>query len=243
MIRRAAICAAVVLLADAAPARADWVVAAFLGGAATQPATLRVEQPARGTDFEAHEVTFAGRSVESPVYYGYRIMWAQPRQGHVGFEAELIHLKVYAESQELVRVRGTLRGVPIDRTMRFGEVVERFSISHGLNLLLANLVLRQPLGGAGAVRERRFVLAVRAGAGPTIPHPESTVGGRTHEQYEWGRVAGQVAAGLEVRVTTHVAALVEYKVTTTSQRVSVPDGWASGRFTTQHAVGGIGWRF
>ena len=44
------------------------------------------------------------------------------------------------------------------------------------------------------------MLAVRLGAGPTIPHAESTIGGRTQEQYEWGRVAGQVAAGLEYRV-------------------------------------------
>ena len=243
MIGRVALCAAVVLLASTAPARADWVLAAFLGGAATQAATLRVEQPARGSDFEARDVTFAGRSFESPVYYGYRLMWVRPPRGRVGFEAELIHLKVYADPETLVSVRGTIGNVPIDRTLRFGDVVERFSISHGLNLLSGNLVLRQPLGGAGAIREGRFMLAVRAGAGPTIPHPESTIEGRTHEQYEWGRVAAQVAAGLEVRVTTHLAALVEYKVTATGQRVSVPEGWASARFTTQHAVAGIAGRF
>ena len=243
MIGRASLGAAVVLLAGAAPARADWVLAAFVGGAATQAATLRVEQPARGSDFEARDVTFAGRSLESPVYYGYRVLWTRLRQGRIGFEAELIHLKVYADTAAPVSVRGRILDAPVDRTMRLGDVVERFSISHGLNLLFGNLVLRRPLGGTGPLQDRRAVLAVRIGAGPTIPHAESTIGGRTQEQYEWGRVAGQVAAGLEYRVAAHVAALLEYKATATSQRVSVPDGWASARFTTQHAVGGVAWRF
>jgi hypothetical protein len=243
VIGRATLGATAVLLSSAAPAGADWVLAGFIGGAATRAAALRIEQPARGSAFEASDVTFAGRSFEAPLYYGYRIMWARPRQGRVGFEAELIHLKVYADTGPLVRVRGTLRGDPVDGTMPFGDVVERFSISHGLNLLIGNLVLRHPLGGAGTLLDRRVVLAFRVGAGPTIPHPESTIDGRTHEQYEWGRVAGQVAAGLEYRMARHVAALVEYKVTVTSQRVSVPDGWASARFTTHHAVAGMAWRF
>jgi len=239
---RAALGAALVLLATAAPARADWVLAAFLGGAATEAATLRVEQASDASDFEVHDVAFAGRSFESPVYYGYRIMWTRPRQARLGFEGELIHLKVYAETGALVRVRGTIRDAPVDRTMRLGEVVERFSISHGLNLLFGNLVLRQPLGAAAPVQNRRAVLAVRVGAGPTIQHAESTIGGRTQEQYEWGRVAGQVAAGIEYRVAPRLAAIAEYKVTATSQRVAVPDGWASARFTTQHVVAGIAWR-
>jgi opacity protein-like surface antigen len=86
------------------------------------------------------------------------------------------------------------------------------------------------------------VLATRVRAGATIPHAESTIGGRTQEQYEWGRVAGQVAAGIEYRVAPRLAAIAEYKVTATSQRVAVPDGWASARFTTQHVVAGIAWR-
>jgi opacity protein-like surface antigen len=242
VISRAILGTAVVLLASAAPARADWVLAAFVGGAATQAATLRIEQPASGSNFEARDVPFAGRSLDSPVYYGYRIMWARPLQARVGFEAELIHLKVYADPGAVVRVRGTIFDAPIDRTMRFGDVVERFSISHGLNLLFGNFVLRQPLGGAGLVQDRRVVLALRVGAGPTIPHGESTIAGRTQEQYEWGRVAGQIAAGVECRVAPHLALIAEYKVTATRQRVAVPDGSASASFTTQHAIAGIAWR-
>lgn len=173
MISRASLGAAVVLLASAAPARADWILAAFVGGAATQAATLRIEQPASGSNFEARDVPFAGRSLDSPVYYGYRIMCARP---------------------------------------------------------------------SGLVQDPRVVLALRVAAGPTIPHGQSTIGGRTQEQYEWGRVAGQVAAGVECRVAPHLALIAEYKVTATRQRVAVPDGSASASFTTQHAIAGIAWR-
>ena len=38
---------------------------------------------------------------------------------------------------------------------------------------------------------------------------ESTIAGRAQEQYEWGRVAGQVAAGIDYRVARHAAILAE----------------------------------
>jgi hypothetical protein len=235
--------AVILLLSSAPPAGADWVIAAFLGATRTGDATLRVEQPADGTAVEARDVAFAGRAFESPFYYGYRVMWAPARRDRFGVEAELIHLKVHADTAAIVRTRGRIGGAPGDRTIRLAEIVERFSISHGLNLLLVNLVLRHPLGGDGPLRKRRFVLAIRAGAGPTLPHAESTIGGRTQEQYEWGRVAGQAAAGIECRVARDIAALVEYKLTATSQRVSVPAGTASATFVTQHVAAGLAWRF
>jgi hypothetical protein len=142
-----------------------------------------------------------------------------------------------------VALSGTVAGAVIDRTAPLREILERFSVSHGLNLLFANLVWRQPLGGAGALGERRVLLAIRAGAGPTVPHGESTIGGRTQEQYEWGRVAGQVAAGVECRLARHAAAVAEYKVTGTRQRVSVPDGTVGATFVTQHVVAGFAGRF
>ena len=86
------------------------------------------------------------------MYYGYRVLWTRLRQGRIGFEAELIHLKVYADTAAPVSVRGRILDAPVDRTMRLGDVVERFSISHGLNLLFGNLVLRRPLGGTAPFR-------------------------------------------------------------------------------------------
>jgi hypothetical protein len=87
------------------------------------------------------------------------------------------------------------------------------------------------------------IVAARAGAGPTIPHGESAIDGRTQEQYEWGRVAGQLAAGLEWRIARRAAAVAEYKVTGTAQRVSVSGGTVEGTFVSHHLVGGLALRF
>src|SRR3954462_11073575 len=158
------------LLGAAAPARADWSASAFLGASFTAPATLTLDRPAAGAQVQWADVPLDARSFASPPYYGYRIGWTPASHVHLGVEAELIHLKVYTRAGALA------------------PAVERFSVSHGLNLLLGNVVWRQPL--RGAIR-----LAVRGGAGIGVPHGESRVGGIDREQYEVSWIALQAAAG------------------------------------------------
>jgi hypothetical protein len=229
------------LLGAPRSAHAEWVAAGFLGGAATHRAALEIEQRVRRTALEIENVSLAGRSLESPLYYGYRLMWAPTSQGRLGLEVEFIHLKVYADTGAAVRMHGVLRGHAIDGTRRLDDVVQRFAISHGLNLLLGNLVIRQPLArGPSSTGQLAFV--GRLGAGPTIPHAETTVEGTTQEQYQWGRVAAQAAAGLEWRFARRLAAVAEYKLTATPQRVRIPDGTASATIISHHVVAGVAWR-
>lgn len=222
-------------------ARAEWVAAGFLGGATTNRAALEIEQPVRRTALAIDDVSFAGRSLESPLYYGYRLMWTPADEARLGVEVEFIHLKVYAVTALPASVHGVLRGAAIDATLRLDDVVQRFAISHGLNLLLGNLVIRQPLV-RGASGTRQLVFVGRLGAGPTIPHAETTIEGTAQEQYQWGRVAGQGAAGLEWRFARRLAALAEYKLTATPQRVRIPDGTASATIVSHHVVAGLAWR-
>ena len=114
-----------------------------------------------------------------------------------------------------------------------GPFVERFSISHGLNLLLANAVWHQPVSG-------RLRLAARAGAGIAIPHGESRMSGVDQEQYEISSAAFQVAAGPELTFARHTRAFVEYKLTTTAPSVTVAGGTIRGRYTSQHVAAGLG---
>ena len=222
-------------------AHAEWVAAGFLGGAATHRAALEIEQPVRRTALEIDNVMLAGRSLESPLYYGYRLMWAPGSQARLGVELEFIHLKVYADTDAAVHMQGELRGQAIDGTLRLDEVVQRFAISHGLNLLLGNLVIRQPLAREPSGTPRLLFVG-RLGAGPTIPHVETTVEGTMQEQYQWGRVAAQAAAGLEWRFAPRLAALAECKLTATPQRVRIPDGTASATIVSHHIVAGVAWR-
>jgi hypothetical protein len=231
----------VVLLAVPRSAPAEWVTAGILGGAITHRTALHVEQAARRTALDIEDVPFAGRSFDSPPYYGYRLMWAPTSDARLGVEVEFVHLKVYADTGVRVRMHGVLRGAAIDDTQRLDTVVSRFAISHGLNLLLGNVVVRQPLV-RGASGTRQLACVLRLGAGPTIPHAETTIDGTAQEQYQWGRVAGQAAAGLEWRFARRLAALAEYKLTATPQRVRIPDGTASATIVSHHVVAGLAWR-
>lgn len=203
-------------LASSTLAHADWMVAAYLGTAWTSPARLTLERGSSGVRNTFTAVTFDSRSFEPPPYYGYRIGWCAEDSG-VGAEAELIHLKVYARP-------GTL-----------GPTVRRFSISHGLNMLLVNAVVRRPLS-----RSRRIHATARLGAGVTVPHAESDIEGTTQEQYEWGSLALHAAIGSELRIAGRARVLAEYKLTTAAPTVSVAGGTIHGRYLSQHVAAGLG---
>ena len=111
--------------------------------------------------------------------------------------------------------------------------VERFSISHGLNLLVGNVVWRQPIA-------RRVRIAIRGGAGIAIPHGESRVNGVGQEQYEISSVALSGAVGPEFTLARHVRAFAEYKLSSAAPHVSVAGGTISGRYTSQHVAAGMG---
>jgi hypothetical protein len=210
MIMRAC-CVLGVVFALADRADAAWTAMAFLGASATAPVRLRLAGAFQS--LETGPVHLESRSFSSPPYYGYRIGWTAGRRA-LGIEAELIHLKVYARAADLP------------------APIQRFSISHGLNLLLGNVVWRQP--GPGRIR-----LAARMGAGVAIPHGESRVRDVEREQYEVSSLALQGAAGPEIIVAPHARVFAEYKVTTAAPAVSVAGGTITGRYTTQHVATGL----
>lgn len=193
-----------------------WLFAAFLGASWTAPATLNVDTVAVRASFS--RVHFHGDPFRAPQYYGYRLAWFPSARGPWGIEGEMIHLKVYANDGSL------------------GPAIQRFWISHGLNLVLVNAVWRQ-------TGQRRVRLTARGGAGFSVPHGESTILGVTQEQYEAGSMSLQAAIGPEVTIAPHVAAIGEYKLTTVAPTVSVVGGTIKGRYTTQHLTFGLGARW
>lgn len=219
---------------------AEWVLAIYIGAAHTQSAPLSLLQPALDTDLTFAEVFYRGHSFRPPIYYGYRLSFFPRTSAALGIEAEFIHLKVYARTERQTRAVGALRNHSVDRVMPISNVVEHFSISHGLNLLLVNAVIRRTIGlSTGSVPRVQFL--GRAGAGPTLAHPESTVDGVSHEDPEVAAVALQAAGGLEVRLSDHFTALVEYKFTRTFQHVTVDRGTARAALASHHAVFGLAW--
>ena len=214
---------------------AEWAVGGYLGGTRTLENSIHIVQPNLATDVRLRGVQFTGRSFDAPVYYGFRVGFYP--WNRVGFEGEFIHLKVYANVDRTIRTEGAVRGALFEEQVPMRQIAGQFSISHGLNMLLGNIVLRHSFGRS------RVLASIRLGAGPTIPHPETELFGAFDEHYESGRIAVQGAGGFEVRLWRGLYALAEYKYTWTDQRFRIHQGRASTIAQTHHLIGGVAWHF
>lgn len=220
--------------------RADggWEIAAYIGGARTADSDLTVSQPGMGNNLTFENVRLRSRSFDGPLYYGLRAGYYLPQLSFLGFESEFIHLKVFSDPQQTVRVSGQHRNVPLNREMLLGEIVQQYSISHGVNLLLFNIAARRRMP-----RDGRLTLTARAGIGPTLPHTESRIEDQAQEQYEIGRAGWQVSAGADLKLWRGLHLLGEYKLTRTRQRNKVSSGTAESLLRTHHGLFGFTYRF
>jgi len=161
-------------------AAAQWYGVATMGANATAPADILIDRSAARTTLTFHDVEFESRSFNSPPYYGARLGRLFGPDRRWGLELEFIHAKVIALTAAPYRVSGTANNIAIDTTVPMNILVERYAMTHGLNFALINVVSRTPLG------EGPLTFVARAGAGATIPHAESHIGGAVLEQYEFG---------------------------------------------------------
>ena len=100
--------------------------------------------------------------------------------------------------------------------------------------------------GVGEVDSRgvhRLVIVGRAGAGPTVPHAETTVDHVNLDRYEGGGPGVQGAAGVEVRVWRRLGVLGEYKYTRATPHIEVAGGEAMIPVRSHHLVTGLTVRF
>ncbi len=223
--------------------RREFAISYYMGSARTYASSLTVSQPALATQIRFERVRYRGKSFDGPLYYGIRGGMFTGRFPSLGFEAELVHLKVFTDPDQRVSASGTHLGQPVDRELPLGEIVQRFNISHGVNLLLFNVVGRHRIKADPQGKRSRFIVEARFGAGPTLPHTESTIDKQPQEQFEVGRLAFQLGSAAEVRLKGGIYALVEYKFTRTRQRGSVFMGEAESLLRSQHGVLGLTYHF
>lgn len=115
--------------------------------------------------------------------------------------------------------------------------VDTFEITHGYNPLLLNVVCE------------RWQVALRAGAGIVLTHPQTTVRGLRFP--ETGGVLGwyvsgpaaQVGASRRLDVGRHFFAGVEGKLVGAWARVPIVDGSADVPNLSLHGLVSAGWRF
>lgn len=232
-------CATAQILAD----EGGWVIAGYLGGAHTGASDLTISQPTLGNDLTFERVRFSSRSFDPPLYYGFRGGYFPDRLPFLGFEAEFIHLKVFSDPQQQVSVTGRRRNNPLGGELPLGDIVQQYSISHGVNLLLFNVAARHRMMRDVDAPAGRAILTARAGVGPTLPHTESRIEGAGQEQYEIGRVSWQAAGGAEFKLWRGWYVLGEYKFTRTRQRGKVSVGTAESLLRTHHGVFGVSYHF
>ncbi len=225
-------------------AHADWTASAYLGHVWTRSSTVTLTLPDRQTAVEIVGVEYRAESFTSPQYYGYRVAWVPDQHRWIGIEAEVIHTKVFAEVDRSVRIQGTLRGAKVDASVPLSSVVQRLAMSHGLNFILVNVALRRELGPVDSRGVARFVVVVRAGAGPTVAHAESTIDHvADRDEYQSGGLGTQVAGGIEATVWRRLAVLGEYKFTWASPQLDVAGGQATIPARGHNVVSGLAYRF
>ena len=210
----------------------------YFGGAHTENSDLILQQPSLATNLTFSNVSYSGQSFQTAPYYGYR--FGRYFRQHWGAEVELIHLKAIANVNQTLPISGVLNGVPINVSQPMNTIIQGFQIAHGVNLLLANAVFRQQLLGPRPSDglEPRLMLALRFGAGGTIPHPDSTIQGHLDEHYQTGSPAIQVAAGVELKLWRRLHWIGEYKYTRTRQHVGVFAGTAETLLQSHQVVTG-----
>ncbi|HKY44843.1 MAG TPA: outer membrane beta-barrel protein [Pyrinomonadaceae bacterium] len=220
-----------------------WVIAGYLGGAHTSASDLTISQSTLGNNLTFERVRFSSRSFDPPLYYGFRGGYFLDRMPFLGFEAEFIHLKVFSNPQQQVRVSGQRRNNPLGGDVHLGDIVQQYSISHGVNLLLFNVAARHRMRRDVDAPHGRVIVAARVGLGPTLPHTESRIEGAAQEQYELGRVSWQAAGGAEFKLWRGWYVFGEYKFTRSKQRGKVSAGTAESLLRTHHGVFGVSYHF
>jgi outer membrane protein with beta-barrel domain len=232
---RCVLMAATMLVATAGEARAQWFTAVYLGANHTHAATVAVDRPADGVALEYRDVEFEARPFESPQYYGLRFGRWFGSSRRIGLEVEFIHLKAYGQTGRQYEITGDAGSFDplVQPPAPMSALVSRYAMSHGLNLLLINVGLRTPLN------ESPVTLVARGGAGPALPHGESTIAGESREQYEYGGLGVHGAGGVEVRLHSRISAVVEYKITYARPEITIAGGTGQTSALTHHVAFGL----
>lgn len=123
------------------PGWAEVELSIFTGVALTQDNDLELRQ--RGeTSLTFHDVSYEGRDFETPPYFGVRALRFPSEDSHWGFGAEYFHMKMYAKTGDTVRVTGRRGGIGVNANERIDNTIQSFSLSHGLNYALGDIVYR-----------------------------------------------------------------------------------------------------
>ncbi len=216
----------------------DLILFAYLGKSFPASTYLKVSQDINQTFLRFDGVKLSDKSFEFPLYYGlritYRLKFVNPR---TFVEFEFIHSKVYSDPEQAVKVAGIYRDSLINSVIRFGDIVQNFSISHGLNYGILNFGYKFDL--------KPYISPfLKFGFGVSIPHFETTIDSLSFERYEVNDFVVQLSCGIDFRVYRGIFGMVELKYTSGEiVNAGIYGGTAETFIKMFHFVFGFGYSF
>ncbi len=223
------------------PARSEAFLDLYTGKSFTEPGDLHVRQRNIGDDFRFHDISFGDKSFEDPPWYGGRAGYFFERAPVFGLAAEYFHFKLIADDAETRRLTGLVSGVPTDTHTFVHSLVQKFQLTHGVNYLTLDGLLRYSLWpDAERFPHGRAQIYLGGGVGPVIVHAEDRVHDVTDKQgYEIAGIGLQAFAGVRMLLLRHLGMFVEYKITHSSLDVGVYLRRIHVDENTHHIAGGL----
>lgn len=203
----------------AAPAAAQWELSVYGGAQSAPDSQVSGTYPGTGAALDAL-VTWDGKSLSNPPYYGLRAMWWT--RSDLALGVEVTHAKAYASATDRAALGFT-----------------RLELSDGHNILTANVIKSWP-NGVG-----RVTPYLGAGFGLAIPHVDATTttGFRTLG-YQLTGAAVRVTVGAKIDVNDRWALFTEYQATYSTNQIQLGGGGSLSTDLVTNAVNlGVSYRF
>lgn len=222
---------------------AEWVVSVYTGISHTRSSDLRVRQPASGSAAEFRDVHWEARPFEAAPYYGVRISYFPERAPRLGGGLDFTHYKMYAQTDRVAAVRGTWAGSPVDERVPMSTRVQRYEVSHGVNLTALNLQYRWV--ASDGVAHGRWLPHTGVGLAAYFPHAEGMISDVPADgNYQLAGFGYQLFAGTEYRLSRRVGLLVEVKFDSGKLDIDLDPGIrAQTNPRTLHALAGLSLHF
>lgn len=230
------------LLGTSANVVAETSISIYTGTSFTRRSDLHVTQSSTASNATFEDVAWKAKPFTPAPYYGLKASHFLESNPKWGVSLDFTHYKMYADTARSSIVTGQWNGAPVDTSAPLGQRVQRFEISHGVNMIALNVLYRWS-DPAGSVPGR---LQPYVGGGPAyyLLHPESTINNRSFSGgYQGSGLGIQVLVGLHYPVTRQLGLFAEAKFNAGKARMDVADGQADTPVRSVHGIAGASWSF
>lgn len=221
------------------------IVDLYAGKSSTLNSSIHIVQPPLSNDFIFEDVSFDDESFQSPIWYGVRGGYFLEEHPWLGGAIEFFHFKVVARTYEMKRIKGIRGGAAVDSIVRMRSIVQQFQITHGVNYLTADVLVRYSLSNdPERFRRGQLQLYGGLGLGSVISHPENRVDDVRNEiffreEYEFTGFGFHAFLGARVLMFEHFGLIAEYKFSGSRIKAKVAFGDGIMDENTHHLVGGV----